>query len=136
MSYSSNLPWPSNPKNYSVKDVPQLVGKVMIVTGGTSGIGYATTLELARKGAHVYIAARSPEKAARVITEIKSEVKDAQVDFLKLDLNDLSSVLKAATEFKSKENKLDCLINNAGIFSALFELSKDGIETHFQGSLN
>ncbi|KAJ3321945.1 hypothetical protein HDV06_003682 [Boothiomyces sp. JEL0866] len=118
-------------KFFSAEQIPNLEGKVAIVTGGTSGVGLATTTELARKGAKVYVAARSAEKAQKVIDQITKEIPKANLVHLKLELSDLKQVQSAAEEFKSKESKLDILVNNAGIMGGPFALSKDGIEEQF-----
>lgn len=106
-------------------------GKTVLVTGGNSGVGYETCLAFAEKGATVYLAARSQERAEEAIKQIKTVVPDAKVIFLKLDLQDLHQTLSSTKEFKSKEKKLDILINNAGIMATPFELTKDGIESQF-----
>ncbi|KAJ3257821.1 hypothetical protein HK103_004289 [Boothiomyces macroporosus] len=127
--WKSITPFPE--KKYSVEQIPNLKGKIAIVTGGNTGVGFATCTELARKGAKVYLAARSDERANAAIAKIKQEIPDADIVHLKLDLQDLKQVKSAADTFKSKEAKLDILINNAGIMACPFALSKDGIETQF-----
>jgi NAD(P)-dependent dehydrogenase (short-subunit alcohol dehydrogenase family) len=120
-----------NPNNFSAASIPDLGGKTILVTGGNTGIGYETCLECCRKGAHVYLAARSEQRATDAIEKIKKEIPQAKITFLKLDLQDLKQVQTAAQEFKGKESKLDVLVNNAGIMACPFQLSKDGIETQF-----
>ncbi|KAA1065344.1 hypothetical protein PGT21_012748 [Puccinia graminis f. sp. tritici] len=115
-------------KRWSVKEMPELSGRVAIVTGGNTGIGFATCLELARRGAKVYLASRTESRAKAAIQKIKQLVPNAQVDFIPFDLRILSSAKTAAEEFKGKESRLDILINNAGIMAAPYELSPDGIE--------
>lgn len=95
--------------------MPDQTGKVIIVTGSNSGTGYATAKALAEKGAEVIMACRSEERASKAVEEIKKDVKDANVTFMKLDLADLSSVKEFAEEFKGKYDKLDVLVNNAGV---------------------
>lgn len=120
-----------NPTKFSVDKIPDLSSKTILVTGGNTGIGFCTVLELARKGANVYLAARSEDKANEAIRKIKEEVKEAKVTFLKLDLMDLKQVQESAKEFVAKEPVLDILINNAGIMVPPFGLTKDGIESQF-----
>ncbi|KAJ3270935.1 hypothetical protein HDV01_007332 [Terramyces sp. JEL0728] len=127
--WRSVTPFPE--KKYSVELIPSLKGKVAIVTGGNTGVGFATCTELARKGAKVYLAARSDDRANAAIAKIKAEIPDADITHLKLDLQDLKQVKSAADTFKAKEPKFDILINNAGIMACPFALSKDGIETQF-----
>ena len=122
---------PSNPTKFTAECIPDQKGKIAIVTGGNAGIGYETVLHLAKKNAKVYMASRSAAKAEKAIAQIKQQEPLANVEFLALDLQDLSSVKKAAAEFSLKETQLDLLINNAGIANVPFALSKDGIESQF-----
>ncbi|EED20092.1 short-chain dehydrogenase, putative [Talaromyces stipitatus ATCC 10500] len=80
--------------------VPNLSGRVAIVTGGHAGLGFGTSIELAKNGARVYIASRSAPKVEAVIQAIVAECPNADVHFLRLDLADLTSVVEAAQEFK------------------------------------
>ncbi|KAJ7083143.1 NAD-P-binding protein [Mycena belliarum] len=101
-------------KSISEDDLVDLHGKVVILTGGNTGIGYATIQMLARKGAKVYMAARSEERAADAIKRLKSEdIKDGSVHWHKLDLADPRAAKQSAREFLEKEQRLDILINNA-----------------------
>ena len=108
----------------------ELSGKVYIVTGANTGIGKVTATELARRGGRVFLACRSEKKTQAVIDEIKKELPDAQVEFLALDLADLSSVRAAAKAFLDKKLPLHGLINNAGLAGAR-GLTKDGFELTF-----
>ncbi|KAJ7431546.1 NAD(P)-binding protein [Mycena galericulata] len=96
------------------RDMPDLSGKVTLVTGGSTGIGYETVKQLLLKNAKVYLAARLPEKAAAAIKRLESETNKSAI-FLQLDLADLPSVRKAAETFLEQEEKLDILFNNAGV---------------------
>ncbi|KAJ3122124.1 hypothetical protein HK098_003103 [Nowakowskiella sp. JEL0407] len=116
---------------FSTTDIPDLTGKVAIVTGGNTGLGYETVKALASKNAKVYLAARIPEKADSAITSLKESIPDAKIEFLELNLADLKQVKSAAEKFKSSGERLDILVNNAGIMACPFELSKDGIESQF-----
>ncbi|KAH9253059.1 hypothetical protein BASA81_008965 [Batrachochytrium salamandrivorans] len=130
----TNLPlsaMPSNPTHFAVSSIPDLSGRVYIVTGGNSGIGYETCLELSKKGAHVFMASRSEERAAAAIKLIKETVPSAKVEFLNLQLADLKQVRSAAETFLAKGYPLDVLVNNAGIMASPFKLSVDGIEEQF-----
>ncbi|KAJ6511531.1 NAD-P-binding protein [Mycena vitilis] len=101
------------------RDIPDLSGKIALVTGGNAGLGYETAKQLLLKGATVYIAARSPEKAAKAIRRLRAETKasEGQVHFVKLDLADLQSVRAAATDFLAREKRLDILFNNGGVMT-------------------
>jgi NAD(P)-dependent dehydrogenase (short-subunit alcohol dehydrogenase family) len=112
------------PRGWDASDIPDLTGKTFLITGGTSGIGKVTALELARAGAHVTITARNAAKGAATVAEIAQD----RVDFKMLDLADLASVRKFAAEFTSP---IDTLILNAGIMATPFSLTKDKFEAQF-----
>ncbi|EED12140.1 carbonyl reductase, putative [Talaromyces stipitatus ATCC 10500] len=112
--------------------LPDLTGKVYLVTGGNSGIGYYTVARLAEHGAHVYLCARSIERGSTAVTGIQTLYPQAKVTLLQMDHLDLSSVVSAAKEFLSRETVLHGLVNNAGIMATPFELSKDGHEAQWQ----
>lgn len=116
------MTWTSN-------DIPTLNGKVALVTGGNSGIGYWTCLHLARAGAHVVMACRSKARADAAVAEILKAVPNAQLEILPLDLSDQGSVRSAAGAFLAKHKQLDILCNNAGIALAPMERTKDGFES-------
>ncbi|KAK2816038.1 hypothetical protein FQN49_008046 [Arthroderma sp. PD_2] len=111
-------------------DVSSQDGKVFIVTGGASGIGFELAKMLYQKGGKVYIAGRSEEKAQKAIKDIQAAVSEGgSLEFLHLVLDDLSSIKASAEAFKEKESKLDVLWNNAGVSQPpLGSLSKQGIE--------
>jgi retinol dehydrogenase 12 len=85
---------------YSVEDIPDQEGKVVVVTGGNSGIGKETAKVLLGKGAHVYLACRDEEKGQRAMEELKAVTGKESIDLLKLDLGRIKSVLAAAEDFK------------------------------------
>jgi retinol dehydrogenase-12 len=102
-------------------------GRVMLVTGGTSGIGQALVEALARRGARVVLAARSEGRARAVIAGIHAAPGSADVEFLPLDLADLASVRRAAASFLGTGRALDVLVNNAGV-AGTNGLSVDGFD--------
>lgn len=110
-----------------------LTGKVIIVTGSSDGIGVETAKYLAKQGAHVILACRSPEKTLKVIDLIQKDVKDAKLTFIKLDLSDLDSVKSFVDEFHKKNLPLDILVNNAAtvIYSDQEYKTKQGYEMMF-----
>lgn len=116
---------------WSVENMPDLSGKLALVTGANSGLGYQTTYQLAKNHAHVVMACRTKSKADQAIAQIKQSIPDADLSFIPLDLADLASVKAFAKEFKSSFDKLDILVNNAGIGSIPFLTTKDGIEMNF-----
>ncbi|KAK2046229.1 daunorubicin C-13 ketoreductase [Colletotrichum somersetense] len=98
-------------------DMPQLQGKVVVVTGGGGGIGTSTIKFLALRGATVYFTSRTKEKADEARARLTSEhpeIDEDQLRWLFLDFEALTSVYAAVKELKSKESKVDILINNAG----------------------
>ncbi|KAI8608264.1 hypothetical protein BC830DRAFT_1174569 [Chytriomyces sp. MP71] len=122
---------PSNPFNFKAADLPDLTGRLFVVTGGNTGIGYETCLQLALKNATVVMASRSEERANAAIAKVKQQAPNAKIEFLKLVLNDLKQVKSAAAELSARHPKLDVLVNNAGIMAPPFSLSPDGIEDQF-----
>jgi NAD(P)-dependent dehydrogenase (short-subunit alcohol dehydrogenase family) len=117
---------------FDLKDIPNLTGRVFIVTGGNTGIGYATCAHLAAHGARVYMAARSSEKATAALGDIKASYPNADIRYLLLDLGSLRSVASAAETFKAQESCLHGLINNAGIMGTDFIITNDGNEEQWQ----
>ena len=115
-------------ENWTANKIPDLSGKVIIVTGANSGIGYESAREFTRKGAEVIVASRDPIKAERSILNIKEEIPGAKLEFIELNLANLDSVRKFAEKFKSKHNSLDILLNNAGIMLIPFGKTVDGFE--------
>jgi NAD(P)-dependent dehydrogenase (short-subunit alcohol dehydrogenase family) len=105
--------------------------KTVLVTGATSGIGLVTANELARKGAHVTLVSRSPEKCARVAEEIRTATANPNVEYIVADLSIGEEVHRAAYEFKKRHPRLDVLVNNAGGVFMSRQVSKDGIEMTF-----
>ncbi|XP_069471403.1 dehydrogenase/reductase SDR family member 13 isoform X2 [Ambystoma mexicanum] len=94
-----------------------LKGKTVIITGGNTGIGKTTALDLARRGARIILACRSKERGESAVYDIRRESGNQQVLFLKLDLASLASVRQFADAFLKSEPQLDILINNAGVSS-------------------
>ncbi|KDQ21145.1 hypothetical protein BOTBODRAFT_149902 [Botryobasidium botryosum FD-172 SS1] len=113
-------------------DIPDLSGKVALVTGGNSGIGYHTVLQLARHGATVYLAARNETRAQEAIEKLKAEgLGTGSVQWLKLDLGTAKGAKGAADDFLSKEQRLDLLSDHIGPFvltQALLPLLKKTAE--------
>jgi NAD(P)-dependent dehydrogenase (short-subunit alcohol dehydrogenase family) len=111
-------------------------GKVVVVTGGNTGIGYATAKALALLGAHVIIACRSEQRAVAAIHQMKEETGGGSpgllVEYMHLDLASLDSVRKFSETLHDRNQALDALINNAGISWAHYGLTEDGFEQHYQ----
>ncbi|KAJ3122752.1 hypothetical protein HK100_011851 [Physocladia obscura] len=111
--------------------LPSLEGKVALITGASTGLGKATALSLAEKGAHVFCVGRSPEKTKAAIADIISKCGNSKVEFLQADLMDLASVESAANTFLARNLPLHILVNNAGIMFSPWALSNQGIESQF-----
>jgi NAD(P)-dependent dehydrogenase (short-subunit alcohol dehydrogenase family) len=108
--------------------------KIAVITGPTSGIGKVTALALARKGYHLVLLARSEEKAERLKEEIRLERKgesETRIDFFKTDLSDLHSVKEAVIFLREHFQKIDLLINNAGLIIDEKAFSVNNIELTF-----
>jgi retinol dehydrogenase-12 len=99
------------------KNLPDQTGKVHVVTGGYAGVGQELARILYSKNATVYVAGRSLDKANISISATKFlfPSSKSRIEFLKLDLADLSTINKSAEEFMAKESRLDVLVNNAGV---------------------
>lgn len=136
----------TSPNPFFKSDIPDLTGKVVIVTGANVGIGFETAKEIARKGAHVIVASRSKAKGETAVEKIKidiaSDVKEPKVTFLQLDLSSLKSVKSFSESFLAMKLPLHILVNNAGIMKSPgsdfvgkelfygFEKTSDGLEQH------
>lgn len=118
-------------EKWTTDNIPDLTGKVAIVTGANSGIGFETAKALAEKGAEVVLACRNFEKATIAVKEIRSMVRKAKLEIIQLDLADLASVREFADTYKSRYQSLDLLINNAGIMIPPFTKTADGFEVQF-----
>jgi len=114
--------------NWTPNIIPDLSGKIIIITGANSGIGFEATREIVRKSAEVIVASRDSFKAEAAILKIKDEIPDAKLKFMELNLANLDSVRKFAEEFKSKYTRLDILLNNAGIMMVPYGKTIDGFE--------
>jgi retinol dehydrogenase 12 len=109
-----------------------LKNKVIVITGGTSGVGKATVEKLSSFGSHVILIARNISKAQKVVEEIKKNFSDAKIDVIEGDLSSLQSISKAAEHIKSRYANVDVLINNAGGVFSKKEMTEDGFEWAFQ----
>lgn len=103
--------------DWTTRDMPSQTGRIVLITGGTSGMGFEDALALSRAGAEVIIAARNPERGAQAIARIQKSVPDAKVEFEAVDLANLSSVRGLAERLNQRLPRLDVLINNAAIMA-------------------
>lgn len=113
----------------SLEDLPSLAGKRVLITGASSGLGYAAAVDMAKRGAHVIMAQRSgiPEKGERV----KKESGSDKVDMIKMDLSDLESLNGFTREIKEKFGALDIIICNAAMVAKKGRAVKEGLDQMF-----
>jgi len=114
--------------NWTQQDIPNMTGKVVIITGANSGLGLESTKALAAKGATVVMACRNPRKAEEAKAEVLATNPAARLDVMALDNASLASVRAFADAFKAKYDRLDILLNNAGVMAIPRELTEDGFE--------
>jgi NAD(P)-dependent dehydrogenase (short-subunit alcohol dehydrogenase family) len=120
-----------NNRKWTTDQIPDLTGKVIIVTGGNSGLGYESVKAFAEKGATVIMASRSLDKAEAAKKEILGHAPKGKIIVMQLDLMDLKSIKTFAQEFKTKYNRVDVLLNNAGIMMTPYSLTENGFESQF-----
>ena len=118
-------------RRWTEKNMPDLAGKLALVTGANSGLGLETARALAARGAQVLLACRGAEKAQRAIEQIRVTVPTARLEFLPLDLSDLGSIRRCAAQFKNSHDRLDLLCNNAGVMALPYSQTVDGFEMLF-----
>jgi len=117
---------------WTAADVPDQSGRVAIVTGANSGLGFDTAAVLADKGAHVVLAVRNLDKGNQAADRIKAKSPNAVIAVQELDLTSLDSVRKAADELRANNPRIDLLINNAGVmYVPTRETTNDGFEMQF-----
>jgi NAD(P)-dependent dehydrogenase (short-subunit alcohol dehydrogenase family) len=116
---------------WTAEDIPDLSGKVIIVTGANSGLGYASTLALARKGGMLVLACRSLQRGRDALAAVCEAVPQAQAGFMQLDLASLASIEAFAATFNERFGRLDILLNNAGLSAMPRMETEDGFEMHF-----
>jgi NAD(P)-dependent dehydrogenase (short-subunit alcohol dehydrogenase family) len=117
---------------WTAADVPDQSGRVAIVTGANSGLGFDTAAVLADKGAHVVLAVRNLDKGNEAADRIRSKNPNAEVSLQELDLTSLDSIRTAADQLRADYPRIDLLINNAGVmYVPTRETTKDGFEMQF-----
>ncbi len=108
-----------------------MIKKICLITGATNGIGKATARQLLAIGYHVVFTARSMAKAESTVFEFKNSMPNCKVDYFLVNLSSLEEVREFASIFKEKYDRLDVLINNAGVWEKSYQKSKDGFELTF-----
>lgn len=116
---------------WTIDEIPDQAGRIVIVTGANSGLGLYTTQVMARKGAQVIMACRNPQKAKDAYQEVMTYAPGAKVEVMALDLADLASVRNFAEAFKRHYDHIDLLYNNAGLMAVPYGFTKDGFEMQF-----
>ncbi|QUR68175.1 SDR family NAD(P)-dependent oxidoreductase [Mycobacterium spongiae] len=116
---------------WTAADVPDQSGKVAVITGANTGIGYEAAAVLADKGAHVVLAVRNLDKGRQATDRIKAAHPDAAVTLQQLDLTSLVNIHAAAEELRANHPRIDLLINNAGVMWTPKDTTKDRFELQF-----
>jgi NAD(P)-dependent dehydrogenase (short-subunit alcohol dehydrogenase family) len=116
------------PSRWTAADVPDQGGRTIVITGANTGIGFEAALVLARRGAHVVLACRNPQRAADAQARIGAAAPAGKVSTLQLDLASQASVRRAAEQLRAEHPRIDVLVNNAGGVRPRYEVTEDGFE--------
>ena len=116
---------------WTTADIPVQSGRVAVVTGANGGLGLETSRALAAAGAHVVMAARNQEKAAAAVDDIRGTVNEPSLEVVALDLGSQASVREAAEQILAAHERIDLLINNAGLMGIPERKTVDGYEMQF-----
>ena len=108
-----------------------MAGKVVLITGANSGIGKETALALARLNANLVIVCRDKRRGQAALEDIKTKSGNASVELMTCDLSSQTQIRKLAQEFKQKHDRLDVLVNNAGVILTRRSVTEDGLESTF-----
>lgn len=117
--------------SWTTADIPDLSGRVTVVTGANGGLGLESARALAGAGAHVVMAVRNQEKARAAVDDIQSTIPDASLELVALDLGSLDSVAEAAASIAAAHPTIDILLNNAGLMACPERQTADGFEMQF-----
>jgi NAD(P)-dependent dehydrogenase (short-subunit alcohol dehydrogenase family) len=116
-------------RNWTTADIPDQTGRTAVITGGNTGLGFHVARALAQHGARVVIASRDTRKGAEAAAKIADgRTARADPEVVRLDLTSLASVRGTATELRSRYDRLDLLINNAGVMMTPYARTEDGFE--------
>jgi NAD(P)-dependent dehydrogenase (short-subunit alcohol dehydrogenase family) len=117
--------------DWTTADIPDQTDRVAVITGANTGLGYETAAALAAKGAHVVLAVRNLDKGKDAVSRIERVTPGASVVLQELDLTSLESVRAASERLRSEYDRIDLLINNAGVMWTPKSTTKDGFELQF-----
>jgi NAD(P)-dependent dehydrogenase (short-subunit alcohol dehydrogenase family) len=113
---------------WTTADIPDLSGRTAVVTGANGGLGLETAYALAGAGAHVVLAARNQDKAADALARVREAAPGASAEVVPLDLGSLASVAEAARAVTDTYDRVDLLVNNAGLMAVAEGRTEDGFE--------
>ena len=116
---------------WTTADIPDQSGRIAVVTGANGGLGLETSRALAAAGAHVVMAARNQEKAAAAVEDIRGTVAEPSLEVVALDLGSQESVREAAEQILAAHDRIDLLVNNAGVMGIPERKTVDGFEMQF-----
>src|SRR6201981_2489119 len=116
---------------WTTADIPEQTGRVAVITGANTGLGYETALALAEHGAQVVLAVRNVDKGKEAAARLTAASPGADVELQELDLTSLDSIRAAARQLRSDHDRIDLLINNAGVMYPPKANTKDGFELQF-----
>lgn len=114
-----------------VRNKSSLEGKIFIVTGANTGLGFETTKALVYRGATVIMACRNEDRANKAVVKIRRKTSNGQLVVLRLDLSLFISIKEFADKIKTKYSKFDCLVSNAGAAYQGHQLTAENYESHF-----
>jgi NAD(P)-dependent dehydrogenase (short-subunit alcohol dehydrogenase family) len=117
--------------HWTAADIPDQTGRTAVITGANTGLGYETARALAAKGAHVVLAVRNLDKGKAAADLIVRRYPGADVSVQELDLTSLASIRAAADELRARHDRIDLLINNAGVMMTPKQTTQDGFELQF-----
>lgn len=117
--------------SWTEADIPDQTGRVAVVTGANSGIGFEAVRALAKRGASVILAVRNLEKGEAAVAKIRAAQASADLEVQQLDLASLDSIRTAAEAVKTRRDRIDLLINNAGVMFTPRQKTVDGFEMQF-----
>lgn len=116
---------------WTATDIPDQTGRIAVITGANTGLGFETALELAGHGARVVLAVRNVEKGKEAAARITAEHPGSDVQLQELDLTSLESIRAAAAQLRADHDRIDLLINNAGVMYTPRSTTQDGFELQF-----